>query len=51
MGPADPASDWLIDILSDGKCLKIAILLFSTRKIVAIILFYSSFHGQYMILY
>ena len=45
MEPADPASDWLRDRLSDGKCLKIAILSFSTGKIVAVLLFYSSFYG------
>ena len=43
-GPADPA--WLRDRLSDGKCLKIAILSFSAGKIVVVvILFYSSFYG------
>ena len=41
---ADPASDWLRDRLSDGKYLKIAILSFSTGKIVAVLLFYSSFY-------
>ena len=44
MEPADPASDWLRDRFSDGKCLKIAILSFSTGKIVAVLLFYSSFY-------
>ena len=41
-GPADPA--WLRDRLSDGKCLKIAVLSFSTSKIVAVLLFYSSLY-------
>ena len=36
MDPSDPASDWIRDRLSDGKCLKIAILSFSTGKIVAV---------------
>ena len=45
MDQADPASDWLRDRLSDGKCLKIAILSFSTGKIFAVLLFYSSFYG------
>ena len=44
MDKADPASDWLRDRLSDGKYLKIAILSFSTGKIVAVLLFYSSFY-------
>ena len=44
MDPADPASDWLRDRLSDRKCLKIAILSFSTDKIFAVLVFYSSFY-------
>ena len=44
-GPADPA--WLRDRLSDGKCLKIAILSFSTGKIAVLLLYmYSSFYGS-----
>ena len=46
MDPADPASDWLRDRVSDVKCLKIFILSFSTGKIVDILLFYSSFYGS-----
>ena len=45
MDPADPASDWPRDRLSDRKCLEIAILSFSTGKIAAILLFYTSFYG------
>ena len=44
MDPADPASDWLRDRLLDGKLRKIAIL-----SIVAVLLFYSSFHGYTLI--
>ena len=45
MDPADPPSDWLRlrDRLSDGKCLKIAILSFST--FVSVLLFYLSFYA------
>ena len=46
MDPADPTSDGLRDRLSDGKCLKIDILSFSTGKIVTLLLFYSSFYGE-----
>ena len=45
MNPADQASDWLRDRLSDGKCLKIAILSFSTGKFVSVLLFYLSFYA------
>ena len=44
MDPADLASDWQRYRLSDGNVLKLP-LSFSTGKIVAVLLFYSSFYG------